>query len=236
MAVQPYFPKREGDQLLWLQNLYVKIATYYTALDISPARQTKLLLTLPWLIWTWQTYAPTRRAEATAATSWRNNLATGDPTVSGAAALPPAPSELGPPTDDDPYFGMLTWLFEEIGRWKKAEGYTTTIGEALQIVGPVTPAPPADSKPALKARLGTGGLPEILWKKGPFEGLRIQIDRSDEKGYVNLATDMKPNFTDDLSPLPAPGKTALWTYRAIYLLDDADFGQWSDAVSIAVTG
>ena len=47
---------------------------------------------------------------------------------------------------------------------------------------------------------------------------------------------MKPNFTDDLSPLPAAGHSALWTYRAIYLLNDGDFGQWSDPVSVTVAG
>ena len=47
---------------------------------------------------------------------------------------------------------------------------------------------------------------------------------------------VEPNFTDDLSPLPAAGHSALWTYRAIYRLNDADFGQWSDAVSVSVAG
>ena len=68
------------------------------------------------------------------------------------------------------------------------------------------------------------------------DGIRLQIDRSDAKGWVDLAVDMKPNFTDDLSPLPAAGHNALWTYRAIYLLNDADFGQWSDPVSVSVAG
>ena len=63
-----------------------------------------------------------------------------------------------------------------------------------------------------------------------------QDKTDDSKGWVALAVDMKPNFTDDLSPLPAAGHSALWTYRAIYLLNDADFGQWSDAVSVTVAG
>lgn len=35
---------------------------------------------------------------------------------------------------------------------------------------------------------------------------------------------------------PAPGATVLWKCRAIYLDGDQVFGQWSDTVSIAVTG
>ena len=53
---------------------------------------------------------------------------------------------------------------------------------------------------------------------------------------MDLAVDMKPNFTDDLSPLPAAGHSAVWQYRAIYLRNDGDFGQWSDAVSVSVAG
>ena len=68
MANQPFFPKREGDQTFWFSNIQSKAANYYTALDISTARQTKLTLTLNWLIWTWQVYAPTRRPEGPAST------------------------------------------------------------------------------------------------------------------------------------------------------------------------
>ena len=73
-------------------------------------------------------------------------------------------------------------------------------------------------------------------EKGEFDGIRLQIDRGDGKGWVDLAIDMKPNFTDDLSPLPAAGQSAVWQYRAIYLLNNADFGQWSDPVSVTVAG
>lgn len=33
-----------------------------------------------------------------------------------------------------------------------------------------------------------------------------------------------------------PGTAAVWRYRAIYLDGDEVFGQWSDVVSLAVTG
>ena len=133
MANQPYFPNREGDQLTFLTNLQSKIAAYYTALDISAARQPKLQLTLAWLIWAWQSYLPARRQDAPAATSWRNLLATGTSDATTVTA-PPAPAVLTPPAGTA-YFGMLTWLFEEIGRWKTAEGYTDTIGQNLGVIG-----------------------------------------------------------------------------------------------------
>ena len=42
------------------------------------------------------------------------------------------------------------------------------------------------------------------------------------------------HYTDPVTL--APGVAAVWKYRAIYLKGDHVFGQWSDVVSIAVTG
>ena len=133
MPNQPYYPNREGDQSLWFTNIQSKIANYYNDLEITPARQTKLTLVLNWLIWTWHIYLPARRADAPAATAWRQQLATGTSDASTNTA-PPTPAALTPPTGT-PFFGMLSWLFAEIARWKKAEGYTDNIGSDLGIVG-----------------------------------------------------------------------------------------------------
>ncbi len=60
------------------------------------------------------------------------------------------------------------------------------------------------------------------------EAMELRGQGRDEMEFPheeNLAVDMKPNFTDDLSPLPAAGHSALRQYRAIYLLNDGDFGQ-----------
>ena len=67
-----------------------------------------------------------------------------------------------------------------------------------------------------------------------LEPLRVRRGGAAEGGAAEGGAKVEPNFTDDLSPLPAVGHSALWTYRAIYRLNDADFGQWSDAVSVSV--
>ena len=36
--------------------------------------------------------------------------------------------------------------------------------------------------------------------------------------------------------MPPAGQSALWKYKAIYRQDDDRVGQWSDVVSIPVTG
>ncbi len=235
MANQPFFPSREGDQIPWFTNLQTKTPAYYTALDISAARQTKLQLTLAWLIWAWQTYMPTRRAEGPAATTWRNLLANGTSDAT-TVTTPPAPVALTTPAGA-PYFGMLSWLFDEIARWKKAEGYLDAIGEDLDIIGAVQSAIDLTTvKPVLELSLN-GNRVEIGWgwqnMKQALEGCEIQVDRGDGKGFVFLVHDTTPDYTDTT---PFPTAPVKWSYRAIYHADDHQVGLWSDPVSITVGG
>ncbi|MFN2475783.1 MAG: hypothetical protein ABR526_05500 [Chthoniobacterales bacterium] len=54
----------------------------------------------------------------------------------------------------------------------------------------------------------------------------LQVDRADTKGFVLLAIDTTPGYTDTQT---FPHAAAKWTYQAIYRV-----GQWSNPVSIAV--
>ena len=61
--------------------------------------------------------------------------------------------------------------------------------------------------------------------------IELQVDRG--TGYVLLANDTTPNYTDT-TPLPAtPTK---WKYKAIYRVGDQRVGLWSNEVSITVGG
>ena len=56
-------------------------------------------------------------------------------------------------------------------------------------------------------------------------------NRNVGKGFVLLAYDTMPGFTDT-QPFPtAPTK---WTYKTIYRVCDAQVGQWSLPVSVTV--
>lgn len=211
MANQPFFPAREGDQTLCFSNIQTKIATYYTTLDISTARQAKLTLTLAWLIWTWQIYAPTRRPEGPAATKWRSDIATGtpDPAVS---AAPPVPASLTPPTGT-PYFGMLTWLFEEIARWKTAEGYTPTIGKDLGVIG--AEATPHTAPPELTQGDLALNRVELGFVLHEHDGVWIQCLRAGDAGYSDVGSDTGSPWVDT-RPVKAPGTPEWRDYRACW--------------------
>ena len=51
------------------------------------------------------------------------------------------------------------------------------------------------------------------------------------KGFVLLTMDTTPGYTDTQ---PFPAARTVWTYRAIYQVNDARVGVWSQSVSLAV--
>ena len=74
---------------------------------------------------------------------------------------------------------------------------------------------------------------DIGWVKQGLDGIELHVDRG--TGFVFLAVDTVPGYTDTAA-LPAPGQSALWKYKAIYLESDQRVGQWSDVVSLPVAG
>jgi len=215
MPNQPYYPPREGDQLFFFTTIQSKSPNYYVILEISDTRKAKLILVLNWLIWTWQTYLPNRRADAPAATSWRQQLAYG---TSDATTIttPPAPAVLTPPAGT-PFFGMLTWLFEEIGRWKSAEGYTDAIGADLGIIG--SPAIVHSDPPNLWQGDVALNSVELLFNLFEHDGIWLESLRQGETVFTFLATDTGSPYVDN-RPVKTPGQAEWRDYRACWW--DAD--------------
>ena len=63
----------------------------------------------------------------------------------------------------------------------------------------------------------------------------MEIWKDSGKGFEKLDKDFFPDFTDKTA-LPAPGASILWKYKMIYLLKDETVGNWSDEVSVTVSG
>jgi hypothetical protein len=76
--------------------------------------------------------------------------------------------------------------------------------------------------------------PSIGWTKQGMDGLEILVDRG-TGAFAFLALDTIPDYLDT-APLPAPGTSAVWKYKATYRLADEQVGQWSDVVGISVMG
>ncbi len=231
MPNQPYFPTREGDQLKFFTTIQSKIASYYGPLDISAARQAKLTLALTWLIWAWQTYLPARRQDAPAATSWRNALATGTSDAS-TDTTPPQPAALTPPAGTA-FFGMLTWLFEEIARWKAAEGYTDTIGKDLGIIGAA--ATQHTDPPVLTLGGVSGTNVELDFTLHEHTGIWLESQRQGDPAFAFLATDTASPYLDN-RPLKTPGQPEWRDYRACWWDNDTATLAFGPVLRVIVGG
>jgi hypothetical protein len=162
-------------------------------------------------------------------TSYKNKARNGTGTSMG--PMPAAPTLGTPPAAIAP--GIFTRITKLVVRIKAHPGYTESIGQALDIIGAEQVVDPAAMKPNLATTLQAGH-PAIGWEKGDADALEIWVDRGSGT-FVSLAIDTVPDYLDTY-PLPAPGQTALWRYKAIYRIGDEQVGQWSDVVSQAVTG
>ena len=140
--------------------------------------------------------------------------------------LDPAPAFVSP--------GLIGRLSALVARLKTHPQYTPAIGQELWIVGAAQPLDPSAWKPQLNIQRQTGH-PLIVWTKGQASALEIWVDRNDGQGFVLMNVQSTPDTLDN-APLPAPGSSAIWRYKAIYRYHDEPVGQWSDVVSTTVGG
>lgn len=174
----------------------------------------------------------TVRNASTEWTEWRNIMRHGDGSGATRAAVPVFPS---PPFAVAP--GIEVRFRALINQIKASPGYNEAIGKALGIVRE-TQAPPdlTTVKPVLTLKL-SGDDVRILWSwggnRGPLQMCEIHVDRNDSKGFVPLAYDTNPNYTDTHEQPIAPTK---WSYKATFRANERRVGQWSDIITITVGG
>ncbi len=229
MSKQSFMPRTDADKQLWLQNFANKLGSYATKYGIAAADVTNMTNSSAYFSY-WLDYQNQFLEFGKKLTGFKNELRSGD---GSGAIVPAAPTMGAAPTAVAPgIFNRASSLASVI---KAKTNYTETDGKDLGIEGADTPPQNLnDAKPVISARLVNGGHPEIVWAKGIMDGIDIYSDRGNGQ-WIFIATDTYPNYIDS-APLPASGISALWQYRAIYRYDDAQVGQWSDTVSIAVTG
>ena len=108
----------------------------------------------------------------------------------------PAPGT-PPPAVANNIFGRLTTLAARI---KLASGYTESIGLALGVIGAEQTVDLNSLKPSLTADSAAGQV-VVGWTKQGMDGVEIEVDRGDGKGFVFLAIDTVPDYTDT-QPMP----------------------------------
>ncbi len=239
MSKQPFIPKALDARRQWLATFVDGLLNFANGLatkyNVPAATLARLDHGRQWFDWTLATL-PVPRKAAASLTAFKDALITSD----GALVIPTAPAYGPVPAADNapiPPEGGIFSLAGSVGNQiKAAHDYDEADGKLLGLEGADAALPdPATTAPNLAGSFVTsGGCVEVDWAKGAFDGVKIEVDRGDGKGFVFLAIDTAPNYVDTVKP--APGAAAVFKYRAIYLLDDAEFGQWSPVVEVAVRG
>ena len=219
MANSYYLPTDDGGKADLLAHFAAKLPLYAETLEISAADVASTQADAASFRYDLQAQQLSQ-AYAQQWTNHKNILKNG-----GADhADPPAPPPVAP--------GVIPRFTAQVARIKNHKKYTPAIGQDLRLVGAEQVIDSSAWKPVLGIKT-EAGRPTVTWTKGQADALEIWVDRG--AGFAFLAVDLKPDYPDTAA-LPAPGGSAVWKYRAIYLLDDKQVGQWSDVISVTVGG
>lgn len=223
-----YYLKRNDEQFsLQLDNFANKIGNYAELFSILPAEVSSIQADNVFFAWTIQIvkrYDETKKGW----TSFKNGLRFG---LNHIDADPIPDAVITSPVPDEVEAGIQFRFTTLVNRIKAHQNYSVSIGLILGIEEQNFNRLPLENvQPILKAVM-RGGLVNLDWKKGGYDGIVIEKDSG--AGFVVFDKDMRPNFIDP-TPIPPASQSTVWRYRAMYLYNDGRVGNWSDIVSITV--
>ena len=226
MAKNYYLPRDDSGKARLLEHLARRLPAYAETLEVSAADIASLQADAAAFR---HAIAATDSIQANARqwTAYKNLQRDGGVRVNPLPQLPHLPP---PARDVAP--GIVPRLIALVSRLKTARQYSEAIGHDLQIIGPEQRVEPDDWKPII-ATGAVAGQPVLKWPQGDADAIESWADRGDGLGF-RLATITSSVDYTDTSARPATG--AVWKYKAIYRLRDAQVGEWSGEVSVAVGG
>ena len=163
-------------------------------------------------------------------TAWKLLMRNGGTAPAGGApVLPTLPALTTVAPGIEARFRALVQLI------KANPNYNVAIGQALGIEGAQHTGPDLATVQPVIAAVISGNHVNVKWGWGGnhayLDICELQVDRGDGHGFVLLAFDTTPNYTDTQ---PFPAAPTKWTYRAIYRVGDSQVGLWSLSVSVTV--
>jgi hypothetical protein len=231
-----YYPEPQAQQVIWLANFKGKLPTYGTTpLALAGPTVTAAVADAGWLQYLMEQWLPAVRSWSKSCTDALIAAQTG--TGSSVMSLPvfTAPTL---PTGVTPQLpGALQRIFALVQVIKKSGKSTDAINDDLRITGTTDSGPDlATVTPVIGAK-ASGSTVHIDWgyagNRKFLSSIEILVDRGDGHGYVLLTIDTTPDYTDTMA---WPATKTIWTYKAIYRVDDAQVGHWSAPVSVTVGG
>jgi len=230
MAKKYYQPRTDSGKLAWLRNFNQKLPNYATLLGITAAELAMVAAAFAMFDFV-MALLTAIKAFKEDVTGYKNILRSGPESVS--LDVPPVFNNPGPVPAT-----VLSGVFIRIARLalriKSHDKYNTSIGEDLLLEGADQIIDTTNWKPIIRGKQVASKV-ELDWPKDDADGIDFYVDRHDDKGWIFLARDTNPGYTDTF-PLPPSGQTASWDYKAIYVLDDEQVGNFSDVISVVVKG
>jgi hypothetical protein len=213
-----------------LQTFKNNIGSYATTLSLSAAQVTGQEADADYFDYTLKCQSVMQNG-AQQWTTWKDLTRDGGtPPPTGMPVAPVFPTAVPPVAS-----GVEARFRALVKQIKASANYNEAIGDALGIEGAQHAAPDLTTvQPDIDATV-SGGKVGVDWgwqgNSAFLDMCEIQVDRGDGKGFSVLAYDTTPGYVDTA---PFPASPAKWTYKAIYRVNDAQVGQWSNPVSVAV--
>ena len=233
MKKSNYYPAAQNDQIIWLTNFGGALPGLAAVLNLTPAEVAAAGADCGWLIYILQFWLPATRNWSQTGTAAAAEAQTGNgsaPMALPVFAAPALPAGVVPVNP-----GALTRIFALVQNIKNGGLCSDTNAGILGIVGSDQPGPDFTTLQPVISAVIVGGQVQVKWGWGGYaawlDNCEIQVDRGDGKGFVMLTMDTTPGYTDTQ---PFPAAHTVWTYRAIYQVNDARVGVWSQSVSVAV--
>ena len=222
-----FLPPSESGKRAWLKNFAGKLPTYAATVGVTPAEVTQVAADDLFFGFVCDSHMQHTKTTHDW-TAYKQQAAHGDNL--GDIPVTPVPGT-PPPVVPPDIFGRNTKLAVRI---KKHPHCTQSIAQDLGIIGAEVIVDPSSYQPILTLSLEAGH-PHIGWPKQGMDSLELLKDWGDGKGFVQLTITTNTDYAD-MSPLPAPGTSAVWKYKGIYRMNDRQVGQWSDIATIGVMG
>ena len=170
---------------------------------------------------------PAVQQDAVGATAYNKLVLNGTSPGGATVPVPVSSTFASPPAIRPP--GVLTRLFNQVGRIKLSTAYTDSIGQSLQIVGtPITTAHPFPDFTATVTQGAAQQQVQLNFTKFGHNGVWIE-SRRNAGPWEFLAIDTVKPYTDD-RPLLVPGTAETREYRLRWW----DNGDWSPVQKLTV--
>jgi hypothetical protein len=222
----PYIPTREAQLLVWIEQFLNALKPMLALFDIE--QQDYEILANDFEVLRDAYNCNVNSHDVAAANAKYKDLALYDRNHQQATA-PRSEEKIFPSSSS--LEGGYVWRLVELVNSKilPSPRYSADIGNQLHIVAPASqPVNWTTVQPTLAAVNDEAGV-HLGWGRGEAEGVLLEVNRNDGKGWQFLNIVSRAAYTDRAGQPPTP---TVWKYRASYRHQDQNVGKVSAEVEV----